>query len=113
VNTSTRPWIRLSIVNNSTGVVDDRRERVAVEAQQRRTRREEQLSLRTDRVRRAVTVRVVVRVVTERVDRLQAFQVDDAQSLPGPDHSGPRFSRAHDRLEGPAHAAVHSDTWTQ
>ena len=40
----------------------------------------------------AVAVLVVVRVVTQRVDRLRALEVDDAQSLPGGEHPRPRFA---------------------
>src|SRR5258708_38647579 len=90
----------------SARVVDDRCQRVAVDAHERRARREKEPALGPDRVGGAVAIRVVVGVVTERVDGLQAFEVDNSQSLTGAHDGGPRLAREHDLLEERVHAGT-------
>jgi hypothetical protein len=52
----------------------------------------------------------LVRVVAKRVDRLEAFEVDDPQPLTGAHYPGPRFAGQNDLVEQRAHAGT---TWRQ
>ena len=60
--------------------------------------REIDVRLRADRVLRGVAVLVVVRVVEQRVDRLVAFEVDDAKVLPLADLVNPGLAGRDDRV---------------
>ena len=72
-------------VVTATSVRDDRQHRRAQRRAQHRARRQIQAALMTDRIRRAVAFAEIRRAVEQRVDRLVAFQVYDAQGLPARD----------------------------
>ena len=80
----------------AAGVLDDGHHPAGTHGPQHRALAEVDVALELDRVRRVVTLRGVVGVVAEEVDRLLALEIDEHQTFSLGDPPAPRQSRPDD-----------------
>ncbi len=83
----------------AAGIGHDREQGVTFVGQQLRAACQIDVVLCADRIVGAVTLAGLVRVIEQRVDRLIAFQIEDAQQLSSLDSADPRFSGGNDGVE--------------